>query len=115
MTVQARAIGFSGSPVAAHPAALPAGGLARLDPRPSGTRHSWRDGFELWRGRVLRIASPLLILVAWQLVSSFGIVAPQILPPPTDIVAAFRELIALGDLQSALPTSLSRSFTGLAL
>ncbi|QLE44619.1 ABC transporter permease [Nostoc sp. C052] len=49
------------------------------------------------------------------MVSVFGIVPPQILPSPTDILAAFAELIRLGDLQEALPTSLSRSLTGLAI
>ncbi|KAF3891242.1 MULTISPECIES: ABC transporter permease [Nostocales] len=45
----------------------------------------------------------------------FGIIPSEILPSPTDILAAFGELIGLGELQDALPTSLSRSLTGLAI
>ncbi|MEH2052262.1 ABC transporter permease [Nostoc sp.] len=78
-------------------------------------RSPWHEVWDLWRGRLLRVASPALIIILWQLVSVFGIVPPQILPSPTDILAAFAELIRLGDLQEALPTSLSRSLTGLAI
>jgi len=68
-----------------------------------------------WRGRVLRVGVPLLILLAWQLSATLGLVAPEVLPPPTAIYAAFVELLTLGDLQEALPVSLSRSLTGLAI
>ena len=68
-----------------------------------------------WRGRLLRGIVPLLLVGLWQLVSVLGLVTPEVLPPPTDVVAAFAELIALGDLQAALPASLARSLAGLAL
>lgn len=68
-----------------------------------------------WRGRLLRTGVPLAILLAWQLTAVLWLVAPEVLPPPTDILAAFGELLSLGDLQAALPASLSRSFTGLAI
>jgi sulfonate transport system permease protein len=118
MTAPARSLQFSGAPLVArriNPTPVVHDDLALIDLSPRGTHNRWGDTIVRWRGRVLRVASPIVILIVWQLVSSFGIVAPQILPPPTDILAAFRELIALGDLQSALPTSLSRSLTGLAL
>lgn len=73
--------------------------------------YKWR----LWRGRLTRVASPVVILFAWQLLSGLRIVSPQVLPSPTDILAAFVELIRLGDLQAALPISLFRSLTGLAI
>ncbi len=87
--------------------------LVDLTPRArtSGPRAAWGR----WRGRLLRIGSPALLLVLWQLVSVFGVVPAEVLPSPTDILAAFRELVVLGDLQTALPVSLSRSFTGLAI
>lgn len=79
------------------------------------TRSPWQESWTLWRGRLTRAASPLVILILWQSVSGFGIIPPQVLPPPTDILAAFAELIRLGDLQQAIPASLSRSLTGLAI
>jgi sulfonate transport system permease protein len=95
------------------PPALQSADLVDLTPRAKRSRFA--EVSATWRGRLLRIGSPALILVAWQLVSYFGLIAPEVLPPPTDIVAAFRELLVLGDLQAALPVSLSRSLTGLAI
>ncbi|MEH1921074.1 ABC transporter permease [Nostoc sp.] len=89
--------------------------LVLVDLSARSKRSPWHEVWDLWRGRLLRVASPALIVILWQLVSVFGIVPPQILPSPTDILAAFAELIRLGDLQEALPTSLSRSLTGLAI
>ncbi|MHC5858128.1 ABC transporter permease [Nostoc sp.] len=89
--------------------------LVLVDLSARSKRSPWREVWDLWRGRLLRVASPALIVILWQLVSVFGIVPPQILPSPTDILAAFAELIRLGDLQEALPTSLSRSLIGLAI
>ncbi|MEH2115807.1 ABC transporter permease [Nostoc sp.] len=89
--------------------------LVLVDLSARSKRSPWYEVWDLWRGRLLRVASPALIIILWQLVSVFGIVPPQILPSPTDILAAFAELIRLGDLQEALPTSLSRSLIGLAI
>ncbi|MEH1981476.1 MAG: ABC transporter permease [Nostoc sp.] len=89
--------------------------LVLVDLSARSKRSPWHEVWDLWRGRLLRVASPALIVILWQLVSVFGIVPPQILPSPTDILAAFAELIRLGDLQEALPTSLSRSLIGLAI
>ncbi|WP_292853866.1 ABC transporter permease [Nostoc sp. NMS8] len=89
--------------------------LVLVDLSARSKRSPWHEVWDLWRGRLLRVASPALIIILWQMVSVFGIVPPQILPSPTDILAAFAELIRLGDLQEALPTSLSRSLTGLAI
>lgn len=82
---------------------------------PQADRSGGRAGLALWRGRVVRVLSPLAILAAWQASASLGLIRPEVLPPPGDIVLAFQELLALGDLQAALPVSLGRSFTGLAI
>lgn len=87
--------------------------LIELDGNAATSRFAY--ALDQWRGRLLRIGVPIGILLAWQLAGVFGLVAPEVLPSPTDILAAFKELIALGDLQAALPASLSRSFTGLAI
>lgn len=89
--------------------------LALVDLSPRTKRSPWHEAGDLWRGRLLRVASPVLIIILWQLVSMFAIIPPEILPSPTDILAAFAELIRLGELQDALPASLSRSLTGLAI
>lgn len=63
--------------------------------------------------RLRRLGSPLALLLAWQLVSEFGVVSRDVLPPPTQVLAAFGELWAVGELQRALPASISRSLLGL--
>jgi sulfonate transport system permease protein len=68
-----------------------------------------------WKGPMLRCTAPVVLLLVWQFVSTFGVVAPEVLPSPSDILAAFAELIRLGDLQQALPVSLARALTGLAI
>ncbi|MDO9711450.1 ABC transporter permease [Paracraurococcus lichenis] len=102
------------------PTAAMAGQQARpwpelIDLSPVGERSRLRDRLLRWRGRLLRVVVPALLLVAWQLASVSGLVVAEVLPPPTAIAAAFVELLTLGDLQAALPVSLSRSLTGLAI
>ncbi|MDR5836316.1 ABC transporter permease [Caballeronia sp. LZ034LL] len=67
------------------------------------------------RSRSLRIGVPVAIVVLWQLASSLQLVTPETLPPPTVIFAALKELIADGELQSAIGVSLVRAATGLAI
>ncbi|MDR5784845.1 ABC transporter permease [Caballeronia sp. LZ065] len=67
------------------------------------------------RSRSLRIGVPVALVVLWQLASSLQLVAPETLPPPTVILAALKELIADGELQSAIGVSLVRAATGLAI
>ena len=58
---------------------------------------------------------PLALNLTWQAASRFGLVAPEVLPSPRDIVSAFAELFRLRDLRAALPVSLSRARIGLAI
>lgn len=67
------------------------------------------------RSRSLRMGVPVAIIVLWQLVSSLQLIAPETLPPPTVILAALKELVADGELQSAIGVSLARAATGLAI
>ena len=64
---------------------------------------------------LLRVALPLIILAAWQLASGSGLLSPRALPPPVDVIEAFRQLLETGDLQAALPASLARAGAGLAI
>jgi sulfonate transport system permease protein len=67
-----------------------------------------------------RIASPLVLLVIWQLVNTAGLISPSKLPPPTKIVSTAVTLIstdspAYGTLQHALLASLERFAAGFVL
>ena len=62
-----------------------------------------------------RALLPAVILGIWQAVSEFGLIAPETLPAPTEIIAAYAELLRTGELQSAIPASLARALAGLAL
>jgi sulfonate transport system permease protein len=63
----------------------------------------------------LRWASPLAILLIWQLASSSGILSPKTLEAPTVILGTAWDLIRSGDLSEALLVSLRRAMLGLAL
>ena len=63
----------------------------------------------------LRWASPLAILVLWQLASTSGLLSPKTLEAPTVILGTAWDLITTGDLQEALLVSLRRAMAGLAL
>ena len=65
--------------------------------------------------RLRRLGSPLALLMSWQLVSEFGVVSRDVLPPPTQVLTALGELWAAGELQRALPASISRSLLGLLM
>ena len=55
----------------------------------------------------------MALLLVWQCVSELGMVSRDVLPPPTQVLAAFAELWETGELQRALPASISRSLLGL--
>jgi sulfonate transport system permease protein len=81
-------------------------------PRAGSELHA---AWQKWRLVLLRGLGPLLLLAAWQITAMYGLIPPEILPAPLDIVAAFRELIARGELQAALEVSLARAGLGLAI
>ena len=58
--------------------------VAVEDLSPRAARSSRGDGLRRWRRRVLRVAVPALILLAWQLSSVWGITTEQVLPPLAD-------------------------------
>lgn len=72
-----------------------------------------RAAVRTWRGRVLRVLVPLLLIALWQVSSVLGWSDEFTLPPPTHILDAYRELWAGNDLQEALPVSLRRAGIGL--
>ncbi len=57
---------------------------------------------------LLRLASPVALLVAWQLLTNAGVISADIVAPPLQIAASFAEEIANGNLLSNLLVSLGR-------
>jgi sulfonate transport system permease protein len=95
--------------------ALRAGaGLARERGTPA------QGGGRLRIPRFYRLASPVLLLVIWQLTNVLSLISPKKLPPPTRVVSTAVDLIttntaAYGTLQHALLASLERMAIGFAL
>ncbi|MFJ1865606.1 ABC transporter permease [Streptomyces sp. NPDC088097] len=62
-----------------------------------------------------RTAGPLALLALWQLASTFGVLAPETLAPPSTIASAGADLIGDGTLPSAMWISLQRVAIGLLI
>ncbi|PAZ15540.1 ABC transporter permease [Streptomyces sp. SA15] len=62
-----------------------------------------------------RTTGPLLLLALWQLLSSTGVLTPDVLASPGRIAEVGRDLIVDGSLPSAMGTSLQRVAAGLLL
>jgi len=110
----------SSSPVTrlvAAPRLSGAAAAATVQARPA----QGRAGFGGRRSRaLLRLVSPVVLLVVWQLVSDAGLVSVQKLPPPTQIWSTAVSLIttdspAYGTLQGAMLVSLERVAIGFAV
>jgi NitT/TauT family transport system permease protein len=65
--------------------------------------------------RLLSIASPLALLIVWQIASSVGALDARFVPSPVSIGVAGYDLIATGELFIHLQVSLFRIFAGFAL
>jgi sulfonate transport system permease protein len=63
----------------------------------------------------LRLLSPLLLLLLWELASQSGLLPRRVLAAPSEIVSALWELIGSGELWHHLWVSLRRAATGLAI
>ncbi|MER5374465.1 ABC transporter permease [Streptomyces sp. NPDC002553] len=62
-----------------------------------------------------RTTGPLALLALWQLLSSTGVLTPDVLASPGRIAQVAGELVSDGSLPSAIGTSLQRVAAGLAL
>ena len=77
----------------------------------------------LFLGRLLRSSwqrflpwlVPALLVVLWQLSSSFGWLSTRVLPAPTAVVAAFWTLAVSGELWTHVQVSAGRALIGLAI
>jgi len=64
---------------------------------------------------IVRLASPVVLLLLWQLGSAIGIIPDDVLPAPSLILQAGIELIENGQLSDALRVSGVRVLEGLVL
>ncbi|MGW1027697.1 ABC transporter permease [Streptomyces sp. NPDC002577] len=63
----------------------------------------------------VRALGPLVLLALWWIASATGMLTPDVLASPTDVVRAVGELWGNGQLPDALSTSLTRSGIGLLI
>ncbi|SFA76633.1 sulfonate transport system permease protein [Rhizobium sp. NFR07] len=63
----------------------------------------------------VRLASPVAIIVLWQVASMTGLLSPRILAAPSEIVAAASKLIASGELLTGLVVSFLRVLAGFSI
>jgi sulfonate transport system permease protein len=85
------------------------------DLSPGGSSRWLSDQWRSRLGRTLRFSVPILLVVLWQVVVSAGWVSQQTLPSPQTIGKAYQELWSNGQLQAALPISLTRAGMGLLI
>ena len=83
-------------------------GTAGISGRAKGVRGERKWGF-------VRLASPLVLLLLWQLGSALGLIPQDVLPAPSLIAEAGVELIGNGQLADALRVSGIRVVEGLLL
>jgi len=67
------------------------------------------------KSALIRYSPLLLLALGWELVARLGLVSSSVLPPLSDVFAAWVDLIKSGDLVTAGATSLYRGAVGLAL
>lgn len=62
--------------------------------------------------RVLRIASPFLLLLLWEALSRFGILDRRFFPPPSEVMGTAHQMLQDGSLAKAVLDSLRRLAIG---
>lgn len=86
---------------------VPDGGPGPASPRQSvWLRHRWS---------VVRVLSPVVLLILWQIGSAVGAISERVLPAPSLIFDAGLELVRNGQLAEALAVSGTRVVQGLVL
>lgn len=63
----------------------------------------------------LRVLGPVALLALWQASTASGLVTPDVLAGPREVISTFADLWADGQLQEALRVSLTRAGLGLAV
>lgn len=65
-----------------------------------------------WLPTILSILSPLLLIAAWEWAVTAHVLDPRFFPKPSGIATALREMVASGDLWTAIGLSLMRIVLG---
>jgi sulfonate transport system permease protein len=74
------------------------------------------EGFkESLKRRLAGLILPFLLFAVWQIVGALGFVSKTVLPTPSDIVLAFKNLIVSGELFTHLKISVLRAAAGFLL
>ncbi|HWE75368.1 MAG TPA: ABC transporter permease [Stellaceae bacterium] len=103
-----------------RPISLAAGAVPRLalvslaQPRAARRDRPGRT-FATLANAVLPWLVPLALLLLWQIATSAGWLAPQILPSPVTVAATFADLVTGGDIVEGLAISLRRITVGFAI
>jgi len=74
-----------------------------------------REGFTLsarGRDRILSLASPIGLLVVWELAARFGFIDTRFFPAPSSVLSALYNMVLSGELISHTYVSLRRLFWG---
>ncbi|WP_329110509.1 ABC transporter permease subunit [Micromonospora sp. NBC_01699] len=97
-------------PAPAPTTTVPDGSAAAPVPAPSGRRRRRRTGAR-WR----RVISPLVLVLGWELASRAGLLAPEKLSAPSEVLRTGWRLAVDGILWTHLTDSLTRAAIGLAI
>jgi sulfonate transport system permease protein len=74
-------------------------------------RASWLAKFRRLQGLLV----PAILVVVWEAVVRAGWISPHLMPPPTEIIATYRDLAADGSLFSHIAISTARVAVGFAI
>ncbi len=98
---------------------VPADAREALDAARGVRRHAEVGARHAWDRPVVRVLGgfllPALIIVAWQVVTTTGLVAPYLLPSPQSVLAAGVELAERGLLWTHIAISVQRVLLGFAI
>ncbi|GAB2658416.1 ABC transporter permease [Prescottella soli] len=89
-------------------------GLPQVDATDAAAPERAKQPGRSWKP-LLRLISPLVLLVLWQVVSSAGLVSDKTLASPAQVISAAAELWSDGSLQDALAVSVQRVLLGVVL
>ncbi|KQR38073.1 ABC transporter permease [Microbacterium sp. Leaf159] len=98
---------------------VPADAREALDAARGVRRHAEVGARHAWDRPVVRVIGgfllPALIIIAWQVVTTTGLVAPYLLPSPASVFAAGVELAERGLLWTHIAISVQRVLLGFAI
>ncbi|VCU68715.1 Putative aliphatic sulfonates transport permease protein SsuC [Pigmentiphaga humi] len=104
--------------------AMPAGRSARNEPTPADAHPARtlkrgegkaRDDATQRMQKLLRLASPFLLLAIWELLARLGILDVRFFPPPSTLVGTAEQMLTDGSLAAAVADSMIRLVIGFCL